>query len=192
MIDTAALFSKMTEENDQLAFRQFYDHFFLTLFRFTCSLTKERELAEEITHDVFVQCWQKRRELTNVRNPQVYLFVAARHRVVDHMRKQSSNRNVELREEGGDYEVHLTPDPEQLLITNEMMGRMEEAITALPPKCREVFILVKQYGLRYKEVAAILDLSAKTVENQLAIALRKLTKAISFTLEMEVSRKVKI
>lgn len=191
MIDTAALFSKMTEENDQLAFRQFYDHFFVTLFRFTCSLTKERELAEEITHDVFVQCWQKRRELTNVRNPAVYLFVTARHRVVDHIRKQSSNRNVQLSEEE-DYEVHLTPDPEQLLITNEMMGKMEEAIAALPPKCREVFILVKQYGLRYKEVAAILDLSAKTVENQLAIALRKLTKAISFTLEMEVSRKVKI
>ena len=191
MIDTASLFRKMTEENDQLAFRQFYDHFFVTLFRFTCSLTKERELAEEITHDVFVQCWQKRRELTNVRNPQVYLFVAARHRVVDHMRKQSSNRNVPLSEEE-DYEVHLTPDPEQLLITNEMMGKMEEAIRALPPKCREVFILAKQYGLRYKEVAAILDLSAKTVENQLAIALRKLTRAVSFTLEMEVSRKVKI
>lgn len=188
MIDTAALFSKMTEENDQLAFRQFYDHFFVTLFRFTCSLTKERELAEEITHDVFVHCWQKRRELTNVRNPQVYLFVAARNRVVDHMRKQSSNRNLALREE----EVHFTPDPEQLLITNEMMGRMEEAIRDLPPKCREVFILTKQYGLRYKEVAAILDLSAKTVENQLAIALRKLTRAVSFTLEMEVSRKVKI
>lgn len=191
MIDTASLFRKMTEENDQLAFRQFYDHFFVTLFRFTSSLTKERELAEEITHDVFVQCWQKRRELTNVRNPQVYLFVAARHRVVDHMRKQSSGRNVQLSEEE-DYEVHLTPDPEQLLITNEMMGKMEEAIRALPPKCREVFILAKQYGLRYKEVAAILDLSAKTVENQLAIALRKLTKAVSFTLEMEVSRKVKI
>lgn len=191
MIDTAALFSKMTAENDQLAFRQFYDHFFVTLFRFTCSLTKERELAEEITHDVFVQCWQKRRELTNVRNPQVYLFVAARHRVIDHNRKQSSNRNVQLCEEE-DYEIHLTPDPEQLLITAEMMGRMEEAIRALPPKCREVFILARQYGLRYKEVAAILDLSAKTVENQLAIALRKLTKAVSFTLEMEVSRKVKI
>jgi RNA polymerase sigma-70 factor (ECF subfamily) len=191
MMDTAALFRKMTEENDQLAFRQFYDHFFVTLFRFTCSLTKERELAEEITHDVFVQCWQKRRELTNVRNPQVYLFVVARHRVIDHTRKQSSNRNVPLCEEE-DYEIHLTPDPEQLLITAEMMGRMEEAIRALPPKCREVFILARQYGLRYKEVAAILDLSAKTVENQLAIALRKLTKAISFTLEMEVSRKVKI
>lgn len=191
MIDTASLFRKMTEENDQLAFRAFYDHFFVTLFRFTSSLTKERELAEEITHDVFVQCWQKRREFTNVRNPQVYLFVAARHRVIDHMRKQSSNRNVQLSEEE-DYEVHLTPDPEQLLITNEMMGKMEEAIRALPPKCREVFILAKQYGLRYKEVAAILDLSAKTVENQLAIALRKLTKAVSFTLEMEVSRKVKI
>ncbi len=60
MIDTASLFRKMTAEDDQQAFRQFYDHFFVTLFRFTCSLLKDREAAEEITHDVFVQCWQKR------------------------------------------------------------------------------------------------------------------------------------
>lgn len=187
MIDLAALFGKMTTENDQLAFRQFYDHFFLTLFRFTCSLTRNREVAEEITHDVFVQCWQKRHELGGVRNPQVYLFVAARNRVIDHSRRLSAFPSLPL---GQDEEMmQLSPDPEQLFITAEMMGKMEEAISELPPKCREVFVLVKQYGLRYKEVAAILDLSVKTVENQLAIAIRKLTAAVSFRLEMPLTKK---
>ncbi|WP_341840252.1 RNA polymerase sigma-70 factor [Chitinophaga caseinilytica] len=189
MTDTAALFRKMTAENDQLAFRQFYDHFFVTLFRFTCSLLKEREVAEEITHDVFVQCWQKRHELGDVRNPQVYLFVAARNKVVDHARRQSQLRSLPL-QESDEEQLQFSPDPEQLLITSEMMGKMEEAIRELPPKCREIFILVKQYGLRYKEVAAILELSTKTVENQLAIALKKLTTAVTFRLEMKVMKKI--
>ena len=187
MTDLAALFKKMTSENDQLAFREFYDHFFVTLFRFTCSLIRNREIAEEITHDVFIQCWQKRHELGGIRNPEVYLFVSARNRVVDHTRKLSASPSLPL----GDREemLQLSPDPEQLLITAEMMGKMEEAIGELPPKCREVFVLVKQYGLRYKEVAAILDLSVKTVENQLAIAIRKLTMAVSFRLEMQLTKK---
>lgn len=186
MIDTASLFRKMTEEGDQIAFRRFYDHFFLVLFRYTSTLLRDKEVAEEITHDVFVHCWQKRTSLREVRNPQVFLFVAARNRAVDYMRRK--NRNVPL-EESEEYDVQLMPDPEQLMITTEMMGRLEEAIRELPPKCREVFILVKQYGLRYKEVAAIMQLSVKTVENQLAIAMRKLTLAVSFRLEMEVARK---
>lgn len=189
MTDTAAFFRKMTANNDQDAFRQFYDHFFVTLFRFTCSLLKDREAAEEITHDVFVQCWQKRHELTDVRNPQVYLFVAARNRVVDHIRRQSQLRKLPLRE-SDEEQLQFSPDPEQLLITSEMMGKMEEAIRELPPKCREVFVLVKQYGLRYKEVAAILDLSTKTVENQLAIAIKKLSSAVTFRLEMKVMKKI--
>lgn len=187
MINLPALFGKMTAENDQHAFREFYDHFFVTLFRFTCSLTKNREQAEEITHDVFVQCWQKRHELRNVRNPEVYLFVSARNRVVDYHRKLSSTPSLQLGEE--EETLQLSPDPEQLFITAEMMGKMEEAILELPPKCREVFVLVKQYGLRYKEVAAILNLSVKTVENQLAIAIRKLTASVSFRLEMPLTKK---
>lgn len=177
----------MTAENDQHAFREFYDHFFVTLFRFTCSQTKNRELAEEITHDVFIQCWQKRHELGDVRNPEVYLFVSARNRVVDHYRKLSATPSLPLGD--ADATLQLSPDPEQLLITAEMMGKMEEAIRELPPKCREVFVLVKQYGMRYKEVAAILNLSVKTVENQLAIAIRKLTTAVSFRLEMPLTKK---
>ncbi len=49
---------------------------------------------------------------------------------------------------------------------------------------------MKQYGLRYKEAAAILELSTKTVENQLAIALKKLTTAVTFRLEMKVMKKI--
>ncbi len=70
--------------------------------------------------------------LGDVRNPQVYLFIAARNRVVDHTRRLSAQRSLPL-QEGDEEQLQFSPDPEQLLITSEMMGKMEEAIRELPP-----------------------------------------------------------
>ncbi len=68
-----------------------------------------------------------------------------------------------------------------------MLSRIYKAIESLPPKCRMIFRLVKEDGLRYKEVADILHLSVKTVENQLAIAVRKIGRAVSFDISRSVS-----
>ncbi|SEW55172.1 RNA polymerase sigma-70 factor [Chitinophaga arvensicola] len=176
------LFRNITANNDQTAFKAFYHHFFIKLLRFSFSLTRSKEVAEEITNDVFMHCWQKRQSLTDIKNPQVYLFVVAKNKAIDHMRKQASSRQVVFAEEE-QLEIAFDSDPEQLMISAEMIRKMEYTIEQLPPKCKMVYILVKQYDLRYKEVATILNLSVKTVENQLAIAMKRLTAAVNFTLE---------
>jgi len=78
-------------------------------------------------------------------------------------------------------------DPEQLLITAEMINRIKEVINQLPPKCRIIFKLVKEDDLRYREVAEILDISIKTVENQVSIALKKIGSAINFDITRVIS-----
>lgn len=176
------LFENITANNDQTAFKAFYHHFFIKLLRFSFSLTRSKEVAEEITNDVFMHCWQKRQSLTDIKNPQVYLFVVAKNKAIDHMRKQNSSRRIVFAEEE-QLEIAFDSDPEQLMISAEMIRKMEYTIEQLPPKCKMVYILVKQYDLRYKEVATILNLSVKTVENQLAIAMKRLTAAVNFTLE---------
>ena len=72
------------------------------------------------------------------------------------------------------------------MITAEMLRRINNAINALPPRCKLVFKLVKEDGLPYKEVADILDISIKTIDNQLAIALRKISEAINLQLKMKL------
>ncbi|NSL90174.1 RNA polymerase sigma-70 factor [Chitinophaga solisilvae] len=176
------LFKNITADNDQAAFKAFYNHFFIKLLRFSFSLTRSKEVAEEITNDVFMHCWQKRQSLTDIKNPQVYLFVVAKNKAIDHIRKQAASRQVALPEDEH-LDIAFDSDPEQLMISAEMIRKMEFTIGQLPPKCRMVYIMVKQYGLRYKEVATVLNLSVKTVENQLAIAMKKLTTAVNFTLE---------
>ena len=67
-------------------------------------------------------------------------------------------------------------DPEQLMMTEEMMRQIRQAVNNLPPRCRLIFKLVKEDGLKYKEVAELLQLSIKTIEAQMAIALRRIGK----------------
>jgi RNA polymerase sigma-70 factor (ECF subfamily) len=69
-------------------------------------------------------------------------------------------------------------NPEQLMITEEMRKTIRQAIEQLPPRCKQIFTLIKGDGLKYKEVASILNLSVKTVEAQMAIATKKLISAV--------------
>jgi RNA polymerase sigma-70 factor (ECF subfamily) len=70
--------------------------------------------------------------------------------------------------------LQLVANPELLVTQKEMQRQIREAIEQLPPRCRLIFKLVKEDGLTYKQVAAILDISVKTVDNQLWLALKKL------------------
>ena len=77
-------------------------------------------------------------------------------------------------------------DPEQLMVTAEMVARIKAAIEALPPKCKLIFKLVKEEELKYREVADILNISVKTIESQLAIALKKIGTSISFDIKKAI------
>ena len=79
-------------------------------------------------------------------------------------------------------------DPEQLMMTEEMMRQIKKAINDLPPRCRLIFKLVKEDGLKYKEVAELLQLSIKTVEAQMAIALRRLGKCMHVEIKTPQNR----
>ena len=83
-----------------------------------------------------------------------------------------------------DIEVHCDryiqfhADPETLLVSAEKVTKILLAIDQLPPRCKLIFKLIKEDGLRYKDVAKLLDLSVKTVEAQLAIAIKKIAITI--------------
>ena len=88
------------------------------------------------------------------------------------------------------YQVQLQSiyfDPEKLMLTAEMMKRVQKAINDLPPRCQLIFKLIKENGLKYREVAELLNLSVKTVENQMTTAIRKIGQAIHFDIHTTLS-----
>jgi RNA polymerase sigma-70 factor (family 1) len=166
---------KLTDLNDVAAFEECYRRYFVRLYRFCFSIVHQKQPAEDIVHDVFMQLWKKR-EGTPIRNLEVYLYVSVKNLSLNYLRNTSS-RIVDLAERSHEY-IQFNADPETLLIHSEAVKKMNAAIRGLPPRCKLIFKLIKEDGLKYKDVATLLDLSIKTVEAQLAIAMKKLVQAM--------------
>src|SRR5690606_12290024 len=166
--NTGLLFRCMAEDDSQAALWELHDAFFGPLHRLIYSLVYNREVAEELTSDVFIQLWKSRRRLGSVDNPAVYLFISARNRAFTHLRTQKTV--VQPIGSLPDFDLVLERNPEDIMISSEMIARINVAIAELPARCKLIFMLVKENGLTYREVAEILDISVKTVETQMSIA----------------------
>lgn len=164
--------------NDESAFTELYLHFGKKLIHFSVSLVRSREIAEELVEDVFVKLWARRSHITTIDNMTVYLYVAVKNRSLNML----SQKAKELVASSFDYldtpVDNFATDPYDLLVTAEMMERMRQAIDSLPPRCKMIFKLIREDGLKYKEVSDVLNISVNTIDAQMAIAVKKICAAL--------------
>jgi RNA polymerase sigma-70 factor (ECF subfamily) len=161
------------QNGDENGFKEFYHLQFFRLYQFAYSFVHSKETSEEIVNDVFLSLWQKRNTLSAINNIQVYLYVSVKNACLNYLRKNDLLVPVSIDDLSVDH-FPLVPDPELLFSQRELQQQIREAIEQLPPRCLLIFKLVKEDGLSYKQVAAILDISVKTVDSQLCLALKKL------------------
>lgn len=162
---------------DIKAYEELYHLMFEHLHRFSFSIVKSNEAAEEIVSDVFIKLWQIRSRLGEIGNLKVYLFTIAKNFSINYIHQNYKNNSYSIDEMNIEPQVGIG-NPEELCISAEAVQRIRQAIRELPPQCRLIFQLVKEDGLRYKEAAAVLDISVLTVRNQLAIAVRKIAAVL--------------
>lgn len=176
--------------NDQQAFTELFRHFYDRLFHFCVQYVHSHETAEEIVSDVFVKIWNRRVEIKEVLNLEVYLFVAVKNHSLNYLQQYSSFRIVEI-DGSSSAKLINTVDPGRELEWKEILFKLDQVVSSLPEQCRKVFKLVKEEGFRYKEVAEILNISPRTVETQLARAMRRLNAAVGIYLdERSVKHKI--
>ncbi len=137
---------------------------------------QSREAAEEVVSDVFVRIWERRAQLKDIANLEVYLFVSVRNQAYNYLEKYSVMRVTSM--ENGEWELTNMSDPGKELEWKEMAARLDREVNQLPDQCRKVFRLIKEEGFRYREVAQILNISPRTVETQLYRAVRRLQAAV--------------
>jgi RNA polymerase sigma-70 factor (family 1) len=173
------LFRRVSLCDDMAAYKELFVCYHHRLTKFSFSILHDFESAEEVVSDVFLKLWNGRKALADVQNPHLYLYVCTKNQSINYLRKRDGNRVFCIDEIAVELES-LYLDPEQLMITEEMLKRIRLAIKQLPQKCQLVFKLIKEDGLKHKEAAELLGLSVKTIENQMTIALRKITHSIHF------------
>lgn len=163
---------------DMAAYKELYLLMFDRLFHFSYSFVKSKQVAQEIVSDVFIKLWQIRTQLSTIDNLKPYLFSITKNFSLNYLAKASKNLSIQLDDIDLD-EIDIPSvieftNPEDLFISKETIKNVMEAIQNLPPQCRMIFSLVKVDGLKYKEVAKLLNISVFTVRNQVAIATKKI------------------
>lgn len=164
--------------DDQGAFTELYQLFGARLIQFAISLTRSKEISEELVEDVFVGIWAKRRELTAIENLTIYLYVSVKNRALTSLSRKAKELITEPYDQLEPALEEFAADPYELMITTEMLKKMQDAIEALPPRCKMIFKLVREDGLRYREVSEILNISVNTIDAQMAIAVKRICQAL--------------
>src|SRR6218665_430495 len=162
-------------QDDYTAFKQLYLLTYKPLLRFALIYTHNTHLAEDVLSDVFLKLWTRRDKLDEVQNLRVYLYTAVKNTALNYRNRQMTDweENDPVEEQASGY-----PDPEKSLIAADTERRIRQAVHALPPRCKLIFQLAKEEGLRYKDIADILGVSVKTIDSQLAIALSRIAVAL--------------
>jgi RNA polymerase sigma-70 factor (ECF subfamily) len=172
------LLENICQKDDQRSFEELFKLLYERLLSFCIHYVKHRESAEELVSDVFVKLWTKRKNLSHIQNPEVYFFIAVKNCSLNHI-KQFSNYRITYFEDEGIHKLINTHDPGKELERKELLFKMDQVVNSLPMQCKIIFNLIKEEGMKYKEVAQILDLSPRTVETQLVRAMKKLDKIIT-------------
>lgn len=178
------LFDRVCRDEEMQAYKALYSLLCSRLIHFSASIVYSYHLAEEIVSDVFVMLWQKRRQLQHVKNPLVYLYVSTKNLSLNSLQQQKKHRHATL-DMLDVNALTILPDAEHNLVSAEVSLKIEQAICSLPARCQLIFRLVKLDGLKYNEVATLLDISPKTVDAQLAIAVKKISQAIRLDLSTD-------
>lgn len=154
-----------------------FEQYYSWLCSYVYKLSKDESLADDIVQNVFINIWEKQATITINSSTKNYLLRSCHNQYLKHLRsiKTKCTRLDSLKLE---TLCELYEEEEEW--KEQKIKDITVAIEALPPKCKQVFILHKFEHVKYKEIADIMGISIKTVENHIAKALSHLRNSISY------------
>lgn len=159
-------------------FKQLFEQYYNPLCNFANSILYDSVKAEDAVQDVFVKMWQKKESIDGLENIKSYLFRATKNKCIEYLRKLKLDQKLS-EENARRIEVSSSINTDDEADKYLLKEKLFKSIRQLPPKCRNVFTLSKINGLTYNEIAEELDISSKTVENQMGRALRLLREMMN-------------
>lgn len=171
------LLYRIIKQEDEKAFRQLFELFAGRLYQFAFSFLKNKLLAEEAVSDVFFKFWLNRFSLSTDLNIKAYLFKATYNTALNYLDEERRKSAISLDEIHVDLGVDFIC-PETKMINIELKVVIDRAIESLPPRCKLIYKMAKVEEMKYKEIADLLNISVKTIDHQLSIAVRKIGEVI--------------
>lgn len=159
-------------QNDERAFRAVFDEYHQQLAAFVFSVTRSRELTEEIILDVFLKIWEERNTLPGLKNFTAYLFIVTRNHTLNAIRKLSQ---VKKKEEA--VNRHLSQVEQEEFYTENYYARLDNAVDQLPQQQKKVYLL-RQQGLKNADIAYQMNISVHSVKKYQQWAIQAISRLI--------------
>lgn len=155
------------------AFERLFKSHFRRLHAYACTLLRESHQAEEMVQNVFVKLYERVERIRIETSMEAYLYRAVYYECLNH------HKHLKVRRA---YQTHASrqgePSVGEPAPLKELETRLREAMNELPEQCRTIFQLSRFEALKYREIADVLEISVKTVENQMGKALRLLRERL--------------
>lgn len=162
------------QSGDISAYEKIFKDYYSFLCRQAFKILNDADEAEEIVQEIFVRIWNKRQEISINSSLKNYLIQSVKNRCFNHIKHHAVRR-----EYSNEYSKEQNfIDDANPLITSELDKKIEKAINRLPVERKKIFLMSRQEGLKYKEIADALGISIKTVENQMGKALKHLREEL--------------
>lgn len=173
-IETGKDLITIINEGRKPAFTKFYTLFFQRLLLASDKYVKDAFVAEEIVQNVFLKVWEDPESLGEVKSIRSYLYKSVINASINYINRQKNIAQHHQKIAADFTEEYLIDLDEE----NELIVLLHQEINKLPPQCQKIFKLSRFECLKYKEIALMLDISEKTVENHIGTALKVLRKAL--------------
>ncbi|MGQ7868853.1 RNA polymerase sigma-70 factor [Sunxiuqinia sp. sy24] len=164
---------------DRTAFRKLFEKYYKELYGFARKYVDSGEACKDILQDVFSYLWEKREQLEINQSVKAYLYRAVHHQCINYLKKTNTNHlhlnSFHLQQQRNHFYQQNAHDQLQ---EKELQETIRQAIESLPEKCRKIFSLSREKGLKHKEIARQLSISPKTVEVQIYRALKYLKQQL--------------
>lgn len=177
--ETLSTLCRRLKASDRAAFERVFQALHDGMYRYVRSLTKDGDTARDIVQDVFVKLWEVREQLDPTKSLEAYVYRMARNRVYNHTRNRRTRTNKRSQiQAASSAPEQRSPLPDATFRANALEEHLQTWIQELPARQREAFALSRFEGLTHDEIAAVMEISPRTVNNHIVSALKTLRSRI--------------
>ncbi|MEO8173257.1 MAG: RNA polymerase sigma-70 factor [Sediminibacterium sp.] len=176
LYEDKALFLRIAQ-GDEASFTELFHGYTPKLLAYLVKITRDERLARELVQETLLKIWIKREHLQHVSSPSAYLFRLAGNLATDYFREERARRKLYGRMPVTEESPFM--DTGEVIAAREVAGIIARAVEALPGRQQEVYRLSREQGLSHEEIAARMNISVSTVNNQIGTALKSLAGIIA-------------
>lgn len=171
--------------NDEKAFNELFERHWARVYSVAFKFVRDEELALEIAHDIFINIWNKRATL-NIASFKSYVITSASYHGI---RKNQQQKAIPIKYiENYDLgtEIHITSETfvyntgDEKMLKEDLDVKVSESLNELPKRCKEIYLMSRREHLSITEISQKLNISKRTVENQITIALKHLKSILKY------------